>query len=66
MVNHEWENYRSEYHGVSSEEFLPHTDGFYLQGLVRHNGEYIRLLPPQMLVLQCWQPATLRQPPAGY
>src|SRR5271165_2715043 len=58
VVNHDWENYRSEYHGVSSEEFLPHTDGSYLQGLVRHGGEYIRLLPPQMLVLQCWQPAT--------
>ena len=58
VVNHEWENYRSEYHGVSSEEFLPHTDGSYLQGLVRHGDEYIRLLPPQMLVLQCWQPAT--------
>ena len=57
VVNHDWENYRSEYHGVSSEEFLPHTDGSYLQGLVRHGDEYIRLLPPQMLVLQCWQPA---------
>lgn len=58
VVNHEWENYRSEYHGVSSEEFRPHTDGSYLQGLVRQEDDYIRLLPPQMLVLQCWQQAT--------
>lgn len=58
VVNHEWESYRSEYHGVSSEEFLPHTDGSYLQGLVRQGEDYVRLLPPQMLVLQCWQPAT--------
>ncbi len=58
VINHEWENYRSEYHGVSSEEFLPHTDGSYLQGLVRQGDDYIRLLPPQMLVLQCWHQAT--------
>jgi len=58
VVNHDWERYRSEYHGVSTEEFLPHTDGSYLQGLVRHGDEYIRLMPPRMLVLQCWQPAT--------
>lgn len=57
VVNREWQNYRSEYHGVSTEEFLPHTDGSYLHGLVRHGDTYIRLLPPQMLVLQCWQPA---------
>ena len=58
VVNHEWENYRSEYHGVSAEEFLPHTDGSYLQGLVRQGDDYIRLMPPQMLVLQCWQQAS--------
>lgn len=58
VVSHDWENYRSEYHGVSTEEFLPHTDGSYLQGLVRQGDDYIRLLPPQMLVLQCWQQAT--------
>ena len=57
-VNHDWENYRSEYHGVSSEEFAPHTDGSYLHGLVRHGDDYVRLMPPQMLVLQCRQPAT--------
>lgn len=57
IVNREWEAYRSEYHGVSSEEFLPHTDGSYLNGLVDHDGEYIQLLPPKMLLLQCWQQA---------
>jgi hypothetical protein len=57
VLNREWEAYRSEYHGVSSEEFLPHTDGSYLQGLVREGDDYIQLLPPGMLLLQCWQQA---------
>ena len=57
VVNREWENFRSEYHGVSSEEFLPHTDGSYLHGLVYSEGLYRQLLPPKMLLLQCWQQA---------
>ncbi len=57
VVNREWEKFRSEYSGLTSEEFLPHTDGSYLHGLVHRNGKYIQLLPPKMLVLQCWQSA---------
>jgi alpha-ketoglutarate-dependent taurine dioxygenase len=57
VINREWEQYRSEYTGVTTEEFLPHTDGSYLQGLVRYNDDYIQLLPPKMLILQCWQSA---------
>ncbi len=57
VVNHEWEKFRSEYHGVSAEEFLPHTDGSYLHGLVHRDGAYMQLLPPKMLLLQCWQQA---------
>jgi Taurine catabolism dioxygenase TauD, TfdA family len=57
IVNRDWEKCRSEYHGVSTEEFLPHTDGSYLHGLVRKDGRYIELLPPKMLLLQCWQAA---------
>jgi len=57
VVNREWENFRSEYSGVNSEEFLPHTDGSYLHGLVHRDGRYVQLLPPKMLVLQCWQSA---------
>ena len=60
VVNREWENFRSEYHGVSTEEFLPHTDGSYLHGLVHRDGKYVQLLPPGMLFLQCWRQA----PPA--
>jgi alpha-ketoglutarate-dependent taurine dioxygenase len=60
IVNREWENFRSEYHGVSAEEFLPHTDGSYLHGMLHRDGKYIQLQPPGMLVLQCWQRA-----PAG-
>jgi len=58
VVNREWEKYRSEYSGLTTEEFLPHTDGSYLHGLVHREGHYIQLLPPKMLVLQCWQSAT--------
>ncbi len=57
VVNREWEPFRSEYHGVSSEEFLPHTDGSYLNGLVYNGSDYTQLLPPKMLLLQCWQQA---------
>ena len=57
VVNREWENFRSEYSGLTTEEFLPHTDGSYLHGLVQRDGHYIQLLPPKMLVLQCWQSA---------
>lgn len=57
IVNRDWEAFRAEYHGVSTEEFLPHTDGSYLHGLVQKEGRYIELLPPKMLLLQCWQPA---------
>ena len=57
IVNREWEQYRSEYTGITTEEFLPHTDGSFLHGLVRRNGHYVQLLPPKMLVLQCWQSA---------
>ena len=57
VVNREWEKYRSEYSGLTTEEFLPHTDGSYLHGLVHRGGYYIQLLPPKMLVLQCWQSA---------
>jgi len=58
IVNRDWEAYRSEYHGVSSGEFLPHTDGSYLHGLVSRDDNYIELLPPKMLLLQCWQAAS--------
>ncbi|MBS0518181.1 MAG: TauD/TfdA family dioxygenase [Proteobacteria bacterium] len=57
VVNRDWEKYRSEYSGINSEEFLPHTDGSYLHGLIRRDDQYLQLLPPKMLVLQCWQSA---------
>jgi alpha-ketoglutarate-dependent taurine dioxygenase len=58
-VNREWESFRSEYIGVNSEEFLPHTDGSYLHGLVCQDDEYVELFPPKMLVLQCSQNAAV-------
>ena len=57
VVNHDWENFRAEYSGITAEEFLPHTDGSYLHGLLRRDDRYIQILPPKMLVLQCWQSA---------
>jgi alpha-ketoglutarate-dependent taurine dioxygenase len=58
-VNREWESFRSEYIGVSTEEFLPHTDGSYLHGLTRQGDDYVELFPPKMLILQCCQNAAL-------
>jgi len=57
VANRDWEAFRSEYMGVSSEEFQPHTDGSYLHGLVHRGETYIQLQPPKMLVLQCCQSA---------
>lgn len=59
VVDREWTKFRSEYIGTSSEEFLPHTDGSYLHGLVREAGTYLELFPPKMLVLQCAQSASV-------
>ena len=59
VVNREWQDFRSEYMGTSSEEFLPHTDGSYLHGLVREGGTYVELFPPKMLILQCAQNASV-------
>lgn len=59
VVNRDWEEYRSEYIGVNAEEFLPHTDGSYLHGLVRQGDDYMELSPPKMLVLQCSQNAAV-------
>lgn len=59
VVNREWENFRSEYTGVSAEEFLPHTDGTFVHGLVREDDDYVELFPPKMLVLQCCQNAAV-------
>ena len=58
VVNHEWENYRSEYHGVSSRSSCRTPTGPTSRAWSVSGDEYIRLMPPQMLVLQCWQPAT--------
>src|SRR3974377_45711 len=58
VVNHDWENFRSEYIVLSSEDFLPHTDGTYLHGLIREDDEYVEVFPPKMLVLQCCQNST--------
>ncbi len=59
VVNRDWESFRSEYIGVSAEEFLPHTDGSYLHGLACEGGTYAELFPPKMLVLQCSQNASV-------
>jgi alpha-ketoglutarate-dependent taurine dioxygenase len=56
VATHNRDNGCRQYDKNSIENFLPHTDGSYLQGLVRHGDGYIHLLPPQMIVLQFWQP----------
>jgi len=53
VVGGEWQGHRSEYTGLTSEEFLPHTDGSFVHGLARDGDGYIQLFPPKMLILQC-------------
>ncbi len=44
---------------ASNGEFLPHTDGTYLNGMIRSKeGKYFRVGPPKFILLQCIQPAS--------
>ncbi|HEY9742389.1 MAG TPA: TauD/TfdA family dioxygenase [Coleofasciculaceae cyanobacterium] len=38
-------------------DFLPHTDGAYLDGFAVINGKVVRVNPPSFLILQCIRPA---------
>jgi alpha-ketoglutarate-dependent taurine dioxygenase len=48
---------RAQYLGTGSGKFNPHTDGSYLNGLLREEDRLVRVLPPKMIVLQCVRPA---------
>ncbi len=41
----------------TSGDFLPHTDGAYLDGFAVINGKVVRVNPPSFLILQCIRPA---------
>jgi len=56
-VNVEWKAFEGEYLGVASGDFLPHTDGSFLNGLVHQDGAFRRLEPPKMVLLQCMRKA---------
>lgn len=49
----EWQQHSSEYSGVGQEEFYPHSDGSFLNGMSYKNGEMQVIQPPKMLLLQC-------------
>ena len=52
-----WKKYVSEYRGVSGEEFFPHTDGSFVDGLLVEGGTAKRITPPRMLLVQVAQRA---------
>jgi alpha-ketoglutarate-dependent taurine dioxygenase len=49
----EWREHAEEYQGTTSEEFLPHTDGTFLDGAVLAGETLLRLGPPKLVLLQC-------------
>lgn len=53
----DWNQFAGEYFGVNNEEFNPHTDGSFLQGVYFKNGHLVEVNPPRMLLLQMAQPA---------
>lgn len=47
----------SKYLGTGTVKFEAHTDGAYLHGLILENSNVVRIGPPQMIALQCIEPA---------
>lgn len=44
---------------ASNEEFFPHTDGTFLNGIIfSKEGKYVRVGPPKLILLQCVQPSS--------
>ncbi len=52
-----WRSYITEYNGVNTEEFDPHTDGSFVDGLLVEAGQAKRIVPPRLLLLQIAQRA---------
>lgn len=52
-----WQKYISEYRGVSTDEFLPHTDGSFVDGMLVEGTTAKRITPPRMLLVQVAQRA---------
>ena len=52
-----WRDYISEYRGVSTDEFLPHTDGSFVDGMLVEGATARRITPPRMLLVQVAQRA---------
>lgn len=52
-----WQKYVTEYRGVGAEEFLPHTDGSFVDGLLVEGDTAKRVTPPRLLLVQVAQRA---------
>lgn len=48
-----WKNYQDEYQGVTAKEFLPHTDGSFIDGYYLDKSSLISVTPPRIMLLQC-------------
>jgi alpha-ketoglutarate-dependent taurine dioxygenase len=48
----EWKKFKSEYHGLGTGEFAPHTDGTFVDGALIDGSSLIRVGPPAYILLQ--------------
>lgn len=52
-ISKTWLDYKQEYRGITNDEFHPHTDGTFVQGLISGKQSAFKVNPPKMLLLQC-------------
>lgn len=50
--NAEWQQYRSEYHGLGTGSVAPHSDGTFVDGIVADGAGVRRVAPPRYVILQ--------------
>lgn len=47
----EWQQFRAEYHGLGTKDVAPHSDGTFVDGLVVHGDQMLRVGPPRYVIL---------------
>jgi alpha-ketoglutarate-dependent taurine dioxygenase len=52
-IDSSWKDNKDEYQGVTAEEFLPHTDGSFLDGYTINDNRLVHVGPPKFILLQC-------------
>lgn len=52
-INKDWKSFKDDYHGELSNDFFPHTDGSFLNGMAYVDGIAKKITPPKFVILQC-------------